>query len=148
MIARRLKDWMPRSLYGRAALILLVPVMAILLMVTVVFIQRLYEGVTRQMTEAVAIELRLVLDRIESATDPAGAMEAAFDIAAPLGIEISADNGLSTDRRTWGDLSGKTVIATLRTELANVRAIDLVERNSYARVIVDTNVGPMALDVL
>ena len=43
MIVRGLKDWMPRSLYWRAALILLVPVMTILLVVTVVFIQRLYE---------------------------------------------------------------------------------------------------------
>ena len=86
MIAQQLKAWMPRSLYMRAALILMVPVMAILLVVTVVFFQRLYEDVTRQMTEAVANELRLVLDRIDSARNAAGAMEAAFGIAAPLGI--------------------------------------------------------------
>ena len=53
MIARRLKDWTPRSLYLRAALILLVPVMAILLVVVVVFFQRFYADVTRQMTAAV-----------------------------------------------------------------------------------------------
>ena len=69
MIARVLKEWMPRSLYGRSALIVLVPVMAILLMVTVVFIQRLYEGVTEQMTEGVAHEVQLILNRIEAAPD-------------------------------------------------------------------------------
>ena len=54
MIAQLVKGWMPRSLYGRSVLIVMVPVMVLLLMVTVVFIQRLYEGVTGQMTEAVA----------------------------------------------------------------------------------------------
>lgn len=147
MIGARLKDWMPRSLYGRAALILLVPVMTILLVVTVVFIQRLYEDVTRQMTEAVAIELRLVIDRIEGAADIGGAMEAAFDIAAPLGIQIGSDANQAVDAREWSDLSGKTVIATMRTELDNVVAVDLVRREGFARVVVDTELGPMALDV-
>ena len=50
MTGSRLKDWMPRSLYWRATLILLVPVMTILLVVTIVFFQRFYEDVTRQMT--------------------------------------------------------------------------------------------------
>ena len=147
MIGARLKDWMPRSLYGRAALILLVPVMTILLVVTVVFIQRLYEDVTRQMTEAVAIELRLVIDRIDGAEDAAGAMEAAIEIAAPLGIEIGSDAAQVEDAREWIDLSGKTVIATMRSELENVLAVDLVQRDSFARVVVDTELGPMALDV-
>ena len=147
MIARRLKDWMPRSLYGRSALILLVPVMTILLVVTVVFIQRLYEDVTRQMTEAVANELRLVLDRIDGAPDPAAAMEMAFGIAAPLGIEISSGSALSEDKRHWIDLSGKTVISTLRTEIASVLAVDLMGRGGYARVIVDTKFGPMVLEI-
>lgn len=147
MIARRLKDWMPRSLYGRAALILLVPVMAILLTVTVVFIQRLYEDVTRQMTEAVANELRLVLDRIEGTNDPADAMEVAFDIAAPLGIEIASHAGSEGDTRAWYDLSGRTVISTLRTELRDLTAVDLTSRDGFARVVVDAQVGTLVLDV-
>ena len=147
MIVRQLKDWMPRSLYGRSALILLVPVITILLVVTVVFIQRLYEGVTRQMTEAVGHELRLVLERIDDANDPAAAMEQAFSIAVPLGIEIASNSGQVGDTRHWLDLSGKTVINTLRRELDGVEAVDLVGRDGYARVIVATDLGTMALDV-
>lgn len=147
MIAQRLKVWMPKSLYGRSALILLVPVMAILLVVTVVIIQRLYEDVTRQMTEAVANEIRLVLERIERATDPAEAMEVAFDLAAPLGIEIAANKGVLQDARGWADLSGKTVIHTLRSEIPRVQAVDLVQRDSFARIAVETGVGDMVLDV-
>ena len=59
---RWLKPYMPGSLYGRAILILLLPVASLLLVITIVFIQRHFEGVTRQMTQAVSREVTLVLD--------------------------------------------------------------------------------------
>ena len=55
------KAYVPRSLYGRAALILLVPVVTLQLVVSVVFIQRHYEGVTVQMARNVALDLRYLL---------------------------------------------------------------------------------------
>ena len=63
-----LKTFMPRSLYGRAALILIVPIVTIQLVVSVAFIQRHFERVTRQMTEGVAIELRYLEAEVEAAT--------------------------------------------------------------------------------
>lgn len=143
MVARRLKDWMPRSLYWRATLILLVPVLTILLVVTVVFFQRFYEDVTRQMTRSVVQELRLVIDRLEGATDAAGALE----IAAPLGIEVAQGASVPADQRDWTDISGRTIIAVLREDLPEVQAVDLVSRRAFARVQVDMASGPMVLDV-
>lgn len=147
MVARLLKLWMPRSLYGRAALILLVPVMTILLVVTVVFIQRLYDGVTRQLTTGVANEIALILDRVGDAPDQARALEGALEIAAPLGIEIAAGGAPAADRRSLIDLSGRAVVDTLREEIPGILGIDLVERAGYARVVLDTAQGPLALDV-
>ncbi len=141
MIARVLKEWMPQSLYGRSTLILLVPVMAILLMVTVVFIQRLYEGVTEQMTRAVVHEVELILDRIERAPDAGTAMENALDVAAPLGIQINASDGTVQTNRHFSDLSGRTVIAVFESELKGVTAIDLVGRDKFARLSVETDKG-------
>ena len=51
----RLKSFLPRSLYGRAALILILPIVTIQLVVSINFIQRHFEGVTRQMTRGVLI---------------------------------------------------------------------------------------------
>ena len=65
-------------------MILLVPVMTILLVVTVVFFQRFYEDLTRQMTSSVVQEVGVILARLEGATDAAGALE----LAAPLGFEV------------------------------------------------------------
>ncbi len=124
MFARVLKEWMPRSLYGRSALIVLVPVMVILLIVTIEFIQRLYEGVTDQMTTGIAHEVQLILNRIEAAPDAATALEAALEVAAPLGIEITSDDGGFDTRRATIDLSGKTVIAVIEREIDGVRAVD------------------------
>ena len=50
MLGRLLKPFLPRGLYWRAALIVFVPVSVILLVVSLSFIQRHYDGVTRQMT--------------------------------------------------------------------------------------------------
>ncbi len=52
---------MPRGIYGRAALILVLPVVTLQLLVSVVFIQRHFDGVTRLMTNAMAIELPMVI---------------------------------------------------------------------------------------
>ena len=62
-----LKQIMPRGLYGRAALILILPVVTIQLVVSVVFIQRHFERVTRQMTASMLREIALVVDRVEAA---------------------------------------------------------------------------------
>lgn len=124
-------------------MILLVPVMTILLVVTVVFFQRFYEDVTRQMTSSVVQELRLVLDQLEGAADAAGALE----IAAPLGIELSPADAEIRDRREWTDISGITVIDVLREEMPEVSAVDLVTRRGFASVAVETSSGPLVLDV-
>lgn len=147
MIARVLKPYLPRSLYARAVLILLVPVITILIVVSVVFIQRLYENVTRQMTEGVAYELRLVLDRIERAPDVAAAAEAAFDLATPLGIEVKAGGSGVVDARHWYDLSGRVVAETLRAEIDGMGAVDLVSRDGFVRAEVVTSMGPVVLEL-
>ena len=69
-----LKRLLPRGLYGRAALILIVPIVTIQLVVSMAFIQRHFEGVTRQMTEGVAIDLGYVLSEFQAGTDAADAM--------------------------------------------------------------------------
>lgn len=147
MFKRTLKAYLPRSLYARAVLIILVPVITILLVVSVVFIQRLYEDVTRQMTEGVAQEIRLVLDRMSAAPDAAGAMEAAFELALPLGIEVSAGAARIEDRVAWSDLSGRVVAKTLRDEVEGVYAVDLVSLDGFVRVALDTAQGPVVMEL-
>src|SRR6056297_2057365 len=127
MIANVLKAYLPRSLYGRATLILLVPVLTILAVVAVVFIQRLYEDVTRQMTSGVADEIALVMQRINAGETMADGVARASDIADALSIVVSVDQSPLSNSREWIDLSGLNVRATLRDQLPEVTAIDLLD---------------------
>ena len=80
-----LKGFLPRGLYGRAALILFLPVVVVTLVVSVMFLQRHFEDVTRQMTTSMARELAFVAARIDRA---GGQRDAGREIAVPLDVTI------------------------------------------------------------
>ncbi len=136
-----LKRYVPRSLYGRAALILLVPVVTLQLVVSVVFIQRHFEGVTEQMTRNVALEVRFLLDAVGSAPTPEGAMLALGQLAEPLAYEVALPADLGETRRVFYDFSGLRVIDVLREELSGVRAVDLAASSREVRLWLDTRHG-------
>jgi two-component system, OmpR family, osmolarity sensor histidine kinase EnvZ len=84
MLARLLKSYMPRSLMGRATLILVVPVTGLLVMVSIFVVQRHYDRVTRQMT----VEFARVADHMRAgAEDPAGAEARVAALALAFGLE-------------------------------------------------------------
>ena len=121
-----LKRMLPRGLYGRAALILFLPVVVVTLVVTVMFLQRHFEDVTRQMVRSAAAELALIADRVEGAADIEAARAAGNEIAVPLGLtlELPAPEGLVEARRFY-DLSGRVVISALHAAVPAVETVDL-----------------------
>ena len=142
-----IKRYMPRSLYARAALILLVPILTIQIVVTVVFIQRLYNDVTEQMTENVIDELEYLLSGVREAPNLDTARQRARDLASAFDIDatLPATSG-GNDRRLWYDISGRVVTATLREELVGVTAVDLARSISRVDLTVSTPHGPLELD--
>ena len=66
MIGTYLKKIAPRTLYGRAAAILLLPMLTLQLAVAVVFVQRHFEDVTVQMTTNPVSYTHLTLPTIYS----------------------------------------------------------------------------------
>ena len=69
MVFDLLKRFLPRGLYGRAALILILPIVTIQLVVSITFIQRHFEDVTRQMSRNLVLEIALLSDRVAVAAD-------------------------------------------------------------------------------
>ncbi len=141
-----LKPLLPRGLYGRAALILIVPIVTIQLVVSVIFIQRHFEGVTRQMTQNVISQLRFLESEMEQADDAAGARARARPVAAPLGLQVSlpATWSSQTDRRNLFDLSGREMIATLHEALPSLRAVDLVT-DDKVQLLFGSEFGPWSV---
>lgn len=122
-----LKRFSPRGLYGRAALILILPVVTLQLVVSVVFIQRHFEGVTRQMTQMAAREVELLLQDIAVASTPETALEAVADVATLLQIVLRfpLDDAVPESQRRWYDLSGLQVIDTFDRLLPRLLAVRL-----------------------
>ncbi len=139
-----LKPLLPRGLYGRAALILIVPVVAIQLVVSVVFIQRHFEGVTRQMTGNILIEVGYLLDEVNGAPTLAAAQAQAAAMTGPLEMQVMLPAPpVAGDRRTWIDLSGREMIRTLRAGMAPVTGVDLLAQPDAVNVTIATDWGPM-----
>ncbi|WP_273501464.1 ATP-binding protein [Paracoccus sphaerophysae] len=140
-----LKRLMPRGLYGRAALILFLPVVVVTLVVTVMFLQRHFEDVTRQMARSASAEIALIADRVASPDSDAAAFEAGRAIAVPLGLTLTMPPpGDVSERRRFYDFSGRIVISELHAALPAVQAVDLQDLRRV-RVLVG-GVRPFALD--
>lgn len=98
MLDTLLKPVLPRSLMGRATLILIVPVTGLLLIVSVAVVQRHYDRVTRQMTaEFARVAAHLRTDAAQAA-DPAARLAA---LGAAFGIEARLDPAAPELREPW-----------------------------------------------
>ena len=143
-----LKKLLPRSLYGRAALILVVPVIAIQLVVSVTFIQRHFERVTRQMTQSMLREIVLLTDRVNEAPSLGAARGVVADLADPLGLTVALpaipDTAPTADQRRLLDLTGIVVIETLREAIPEIRSIDLSD-GSQVVLYLQGRWGPMRI---
>lgn len=141
------KRLLPRSLYGRATLILLLPVLFLLTVGTVVFVQRHFEDVTRQMTANVTLVLRFLHDEAEAAPDGAAAAAALERIAGPLALTVilpsQAPMPGQADHVRFYDVPGRAVIETLRAQLPQARVIDLVRDRKVVHLWMDTRHGAL-----
>ncbi|WP_116131995.1 ATP-binding protein [Tropicimonas sp. IMCC34043] len=137
-----LKQSMPRGLYGRAALILIVPVTVLMLVVSMVFIQRHFEDVTQQLTRGIVLELREIVKQIDAVDNLHRGLLSAAPIANTLGVQLSpSGEELPGDRREFYDVSGRMIIRTLREGLHQVHAVDLAGSSRKLLVQIQTRHG-------
>lgn len=139
-----LKKFLPRRLYARAALILVLPIVTIQLVVSIIFLQRHFEDVTRQMTRSVVVEADLLRRTLETDGLPAAQHLARGlrVVLTPLNEDPAVEN-----RRVFYDISGRTIVATLRGELEGVGLLDLESDDRVLRFTLDTSAGHMGLVV-
>ena len=141
-----LRRTMPRSLYGRAAVALLLPVVTLQLVFAFGFIQRHFADVTDQMTRNILIEVGVLVTQVNAAPDAFAAAEAGEAYGRPIGIDTFLPAaGPVEDARALFDLSGRAVIATLNAELPGLVAVDLLADEGRVSLLMDTAHGPLGL---
>ncbi len=142
-----LKQFMPRGLYGRAALILILPIVALQLVVSVVFIQRHFNRITVQMTNAVVIELDYVTRLVNDAPSVAAALDAVAPLVAPLALDIQLPSDPVTRSIKFTDFTGKLVEQRLDDGLQSLRGADLRTQPTLVTLGFETQHGPMRISL-
>lgn len=140
---------MPRGLYGRAALILILPVVMIQIVVSVTFIQRHFERVTEQMTQSVVLEIQMMLEEMNGAKDVADAKARLRPLvdALDMKLDFPAADTLPGDKREFWDWSGRAVITTIRRNFPELVASVLPSQQRVAQFTFQTRFGLMMLTV-
>eukprot|EP00581_Thalassiosira_minuscula_P020534 CAMPEP_0184442774 /NCGR_PEP_ID=MMETSP0738-20130409/756761_1 /TAXON_ID=385413 /ORGANISM="Thalassiosira miniscula, Strain CCMP1093" /LENGTH=239 /DNA_ID=CAMNT_0026810719 /DNA_START=465 /DNA_END=1181 /DNA_ORIENTATION=+ len=126
MFFKWLKHYMPRSLYGRAALILVLPVVLLQLVVSFGLITRHFEGVTEQMTQAVTREIFLVLEGLERSNEVPGALPIILE-TLDMRVEY-VDQVETNDTRVWYDFSAFIISREIKKYIPEITAIQLAEK--------------------
>lgn len=131
MMFRWLKQYMPRGLYARALLILVLPVVTLQLVVSVVFIQRHFEGVTVQLTD----QLSRALEISALTVDPEVLNLLDFRIAPVAAADVPAEDSMK-----WYDLAGHVVIRELRAKNPDILRVTLPD-DRQVNLFVQTSDG-------
>jgi two-component system osmolarity sensor histidine kinase EnvZ len=140
-----LKRYVPRSLYARAILILLLPVVVLQLVVTVLFVTRHFEDVTQQMVNTVAREVLLVLDVADSAPDRGSVATHVVDalgLLALTAVPVAPEEVPDERLRRWYDFSGRVITDLLPQRVPAIRAVDLWN-DRRVEIYAESRFGPL-----
>lgn len=131
-----LKPYLPRTLFKRAFLILIVPIVLIQVVVGVVFVERLFQDVSRQMTKAVSIDINHLIDLAKS---DANLMVTAKSLEIDTTWVENPDFEAEDRYRDVYDFAGWYVIETLHEEVPEVRVVDLAQARGSVTILADIN---------
>ncbi len=149
MSFRWLKQYMPRSLYGRAALILIVPIVGLQLVVSVAFIQRHLEDVTGQMSMTLVREIDVIADQTASASNPQEALELMQPFLVPFQMSVEFIDARDVPERNsirWYDYSARVVRDTVFREVPEAVVAEFPDNLSIF-LYMDTDLGPAKVTV-
>ncbi len=142
MTFRWLKSYMPGTLYGRATLILLLPVITVLLVVSIIFVQRLFDGVTTQMTGSVSREVRLMLES-GMPVDELATSRMAQTLAITV-TPVAPGAVPEEDHWRWFDFTGAIVVREMRRFFPDMLSVQLPDHRVVG-LYFDGDEGPFVM---
>ena len=145
MSQQLIKRYLPKSLLGRAILILLFPIIFIEIVIGIAFIQRHFEQVTNQMTEGIAFEILYIQKETEKGLEKKISYYELLNNITNLGKEfgfkiifLQEKEFTKSTKIDFIDLSGKTFVKNLKKKLENPSTFDLSDpRNVFVQVLLD-----------
>lgn len=153
-----MKRYLPKGIYSRATLILIVPVIVIQVVVSAVFIQRHYERVTKQMTGSLMLEINYIVSLTNQAESVTEAYLQTQNVRESLEMiyDLPSFDNPGVDSRIFYDIAGFWVTSAIRENLkselqpseSNALAIDLSTDKNLVSVWIQTSHGTLRISFL
>ena len=140
-----IKRYLPKSLLGRAILILLFPIIFIEIVVGIAFIQRHFEQVTNQMSEGIAFEILYIQNEAENGIKnklpDTELIKKISNLGVKFGFKVTVSKKNRLTRSTkidFVDLSGKIFVKNLKEKIDKKSTFDLSNpRKVYIQVLLE-----------
>jgi len=132
MKSLKLKKYLPTSFFGRALLIIILPVIFLEVAIGFAFIQRYFEQVTTQLAKSVVLEINYVIKGFDSQSK--GNQQAFLNLMEnEFEIEVSIENDHRSkdffDKHIY-DFSGITLIKILREDIESISYVNLIKQGT------------------
>jgi two-component system osmolarity sensor histidine kinase EnvZ len=141
---------LPRSLFGRSLIILVVPVLLIQVVTSYIFIDRHWSQMTRRLADAVAGEVAVIADQIERGTDPDRVARMSGYAAQNLDLLLSyrpdatiGDDALGTP----GPGVERTLAAALTEKVRRPFVINVDIHEKWVQVVVQLEKGVLEISL-
>jgi two-component system osmolarity sensor histidine kinase EnvZ len=95
--APRLAAWLPRTLFGRSLLIIVLPLVILQIVLVVIFYDRHWDTVSRWLAIGVAGEVAWLVDQLADTPEPAARAEILDDARRYFGFAVSLEPGARLD---------------------------------------------------
>ncbi len=141
---------MPKGLFGRALLILIIPVILLQIVVTLVFIERHLDGVTREMSATIARELRSFATVVEAQYTDSAIDRTVSDLATGIGyhLEYSPSDFIDPqERRPFYRIAARAIIETLQRDVGFPISVDTERTPKNVHVAIQLSEGVLYAQV-
>jgi two-component system, OmpR family, osmolarity sensor histidine kinase EnvZ len=140
-----IKKFLPRTLFGRSLLILVVPILMIQIITTVVFFDRLWSNMTDRLADAASGEIAIMADKGDKGMDEAQWRQTTAYAARNLSLLVSYERGghmVPEENPEYQPMLVRTLDKSLNAHLRRPYAatVDLVEKGVNVAVQLDGGV--------
>ncbi len=149
-LRQRRRSLLPKGLLGRAVLILIMPIIVLQIVVTLVFIERHLDGVTREMTTTIARELRSFATVVEAQYTDSAIDRTVAELATGIGYDLRYVPGDTIDRqvrRPFYRIAARAITQTLQSEVGFPISVDTERIHKIVHVAIQLSEGVLYAEV-
>ncbi len=146
-----IKNFLPRTLFGRSLLIIMTPVLLVQVISTFIFFDRHWTAMSTRLAEALAGEIAMLVEEVETTPDGAALNKAIQKAARTIDLVVTLDrDSRALDAPLQNDAFFPSLPVILRNSLDNKLkqpiAIDTTGKEKWIEIQVKTSKGILRIE--